>query len=297
MIIPLEATTISRVSKALVRIREQGGVAALGRVLTLVVFAPEDRSEAAIRAANLASGEHPMRVVVVHTNTDRGADARLDAEVRIGGDAAATDVVVLHPVGPLVDDPESLVRGLLLPDAPVVVWWADGPVLAPSSAPLGATAQLRIIDTHGDACGRRDLAELSRRFRPGDVNLAWTRLLRWRGQLAAVLDLPPYEEIDSARVVGAPGAATAIFMAAWLGLYLDVPVDLDENASWRDAEHADLFSVELRRPSGVIRLERLDDATVRLSQPGAPAHTLPLPVPDATALLAEELARMSTDAV
>ena len=77
---------------------------------------------------------------------------------------------------------ESLVTGLLLPDAPVVAWWPDD---APDGAvedPIGRIAQRRITDA---AAGRRPArgAASSRpaSYAPGDTDLAWTRLTCWRG--------------------------------------------------------------------------------------------------------------------
>src|SRR5690606_24025353 len=67
MIIDLPDTTGSKISKALVTIREEGGAVALGRVLTLVIATDLGKEEQAIEAANDASREHPMRVIVVST--------------------------------------------------------------------------------------------------------------------------------------------------------------------------------------------------------------------------------------
>jgi len=62
VIVELPDTTTSQVSKTLVKIREEGGVVALGRVLTLVIATAPGSEEEAIEAANDASREHPMRV-------------------------------------------------------------------------------------------------------------------------------------------------------------------------------------------------------------------------------------------
>ena len=81
-------TTTSKISKKLMSLREQGGVIALGRVLTLVVVTRSGLEEEAIEAANEASREHPCRIIVL---ADAGATApdRLDAQIRVGGDAGA----------------------------------------------------------------------------------------------------------------------------------------------------------------------------------------------------------------
>jgi glucose-6-phosphate dehydrogenase assembly protein OpcA len=99
VIVDLPDTTTSAVSKALVKIREEGGAVALGRVLTLVIVTPLGEEEEAIEAANDASREHPMRVIVLSRKAERPADEapRLDGQIRVGGDAGASEVIVLCP--------------------------------------------------------------------------------------------------------------------------------------------------------------------------------------------------------
>src|SRR5690606_2972108 len=107
---------------------------ALGRVLTLIIAAQNGITEAAINAANDASREHPMRVIVL---TLSAGESRLDAQIRVGGDAGASDVVVLRASGEAGSNLESLVTGLLLPDAPVVAWWPEHAPDDPANSPLG----------------------------------------------------------------------------------------------------------------------------------------------------------------
>ncbi|MEP6562703.1 MAG: glucose-6-phosphate dehydrogenase assembly protein OpcA, partial [Nakamurella sp.] len=122
MIVDLPTTNSSKINKALVDMREKGGSIALGRVLTLVIVTDEADSEDPIAAANAASFEHPCRVIVVARGSKR-ASPRMDAQIRVGGDAGASEVVVLRLYGVLVDHGASVVVPLLLADAPVVVWW------------------------------------------------------------------------------------------------------------------------------------------------------------------------------
>ncbi len=70
MIVDLPDTTTSKISKKIMSLREQGGVIALGRVLTLVVVTRSGLEEEAIEAANEASREHPCRIIVL---ADAGA--------------------------------------------------------------------------------------------------------------------------------------------------------------------------------------------------------------------------------
>ena len=294
MIIELQRTTTSEIARRLVEVREQEGAVALGRVLTLVVITEVPDNEAAIRAANQASSEHPMRVIVVHTNPATEATA-LNAEIRVGRDAGAGDVVVLHASGEAAHDPETLVQGLLLPDAPVVAWWPDHGMLAPSESPLGRIAQVRIVDTHDAVDGAEALSALAESFAPGDTNLVWTRLTHWRAQLAAVLDQPPYESVERAEVVARRGSAGAILMAGWLQERLEVPVEL----VWREADEQaqNIRAVRLHRASGPIELERMSPVAARLRQPGQPEQVIPLTVRDITEALAEELRSLASDEI
>src|SRR3954453_8694937 len=92
MIVDLPNTTTSQISKSLVKIREEGGAVALGRVLTLIISTSLGEEEEAIEAANDASREHPMRVIVVSTSPEHhqeSSEPRVDAQIRVGGDAGA----------------------------------------------------------------------------------------------------------------------------------------------------------------------------------------------------------------
>jgi glucose-6-phosphate dehydrogenase assembly protein OpcA len=298
MIVDLPDTTTSKISKALVKIREEGGVVTLGRVLTLVIATTLGAEEEAIEAANDASREHPMRVIVVSTadQTHPGAgeaQARLDAQIRVGGDAGASDVIVLRAYGDTASDEEGLVTGLLLPDAPVVAWW---PGVAPevvSTSPLGRIATRRITDASAQPDPHEALLHLSRTYVPGDTDFAWTRLTLWRAQLAAVLDQPPFEPVTSVEVAGAPDSPSTVLLAAWLRMALDAPVqhDLTSRANGSSGIHG----VRLTRSSGVIELEREMPNIATLVQPGQPTHDLSLPRRGLRDGLAEELRRLDPE--
>lgn len=291
MIIDLPDTTASQVSKTLVRIRDEAGAVALGRVLTLIIASEIGEEEDVIAAANEASREHPMRIIVVSTDS-AGATARLDAEIRVGGDAGASEVIVLRAHGETATDLRGLVTGLLLPDAPVVSWWPGECPDAICDTPLGRLAQRRITDSAATTDPRSTLARISSGYRPGDTDFAWTRLTLWRAQLAAALDQPPYEPITRVEVAGAPDSPSTALLAAWLGLRLQVPVEIDVadgNPS------SGIHRVVLHRASGEISLQRTRTGIVELHQPGQPVHELSLPRRGLREFLAEELRRLDPD--
>ena len=291
MIVDLPDTTVSKIARSLVSVREEGGAVALGRVLTLVIVTAHGLQEEAIEAANDASREHPMRVIVLIA--DPTGEPKLDAQIRVGGDAGASEVIVLRAHGPAAASQEGLITGLLLPDAPVVAWWPDHPPVSPSTSEVGRVAQRRITDASTPPLAKTRLSQLGATYAPGDTDLAWTRLTRWREQLAAVLDQPPYEPVTAVEVVGAGSSPSTGLMAAWLRLKLDVPV------SWRSAdpdewEHGIQF-VRLTRPSGDILLQRSNDIDATLTQPGQPSHDIVLPRRTLRECLAEELRRLDPD--
>lgn len=296
MITELPDTTTARISKELITIREEGGAVALGRVLTLVIATTFGNEEVAIAAANDASREHPMRVIVLSRSEEStGITNRLDAEIRVGGDAGASEVIVLRAYGDVAVDEQSLVTALLLPDAPVVVWWPNDAPERVSASALGKIAQSRITDAAGTTDAIASLERLSKNYAPGDVDFAWTRLTTWRTQLASILDQPPYEAITSARVEATHQSSSATLLAAWLRLQLGVPVICDLVTT--GAEDGSIKSVTLSRASGDIVLKRVNEKVARLDMPGQPRHDVTIPRRSLRDCLAEELRRLDPDVV
>jgi glucose-6-phosphate dehydrogenase assembly protein OpcA len=295
VIVDLPDTTTSAVSKSLVKIREENGVVALGRVLTLVIATPLGEEEEAIEAANDASREHPMRVIVLSKRPGAGpAEAsRLDAEIRVGGDAGASEVIVLRAHGEAGADEEGLVTSLLLPDAPVVVWWPRNHPVSPRNSPLGRIAQRRITDAAAAEDPVESLLSLGRHYSPGDTDFAWTRLTLWRAQLAAVLDQPPYERVTGVEVSGSSDSPSTELLAAWLQQQLDVKVTLDITDPVDGM--SGIHGVRLERATGRIVLERLIPNVATLSQPDQPNHDISLPRRSLRDCLAEELRRLDPD--
>lgn len=296
MIVDLPNTTTSAISKTLVKIREEGGAVALGRVLTLVISTVLGEEEEAIEAANDASREHPMRVIVLSIGPDdkrTHKDDRLDAQIRVGGDAGASEVIVVRAYGDVASDQEGLVTGLLLPDAPVVVWWPGAAPEVASESALGHIAQRRITDAASSSNPLAALHRLEATYQPGDTDFAWTRLTLWRAQLAAVLDQPPYEPVTSVEVHGAADSPSTALLAAWLKLQLKVDVILEVSSKAHGS--SGIQGVVLHRESGSIHLERQLPNIATLVQPNQPTHDISLPRRSLRDCLAEELRRLDPD--
>jgi glucose-6-phosphate dehydrogenase assembly protein OpcA len=291
VIIDLPSTTSAQINARLVELRKQAGAMTLGRVLTLVTVTDDGQhAEEAIEAAVHASREHPCRVIVVARGFASAA-ARFDAQVRVGGDAGASEVLVLRLYGALVDHGASCVGPLLLPDAPIVAWWPHEAPERPAADPIGCMASRRITDA---AAGQQPTSALARRratYTAGDSDLAWTRLTNWRALLAATLDLPPYEQAGSASVTGAADSPSTDLLAGWLAAGLGVPVQR------KTGQAAGVETVAIERRSGPVTMSRTDGKTAWLHQPGQPERTTALRRRAVAECLAEELHRLDPDEI
>ena len=293
MIKDLPNTTISKVSKELVQIREEGGAVALGRVLTLLIETDITNLEEAILAANEASRAHPCRIIVLAKESKVTKTSKLDAEIRVGGDAGASEVIVLKSYGEVSSDPESLVTGLLLPDAPVVAWWPGVAPEKPSTSAIGRIAQRRITDAAAQKDPHAWLSNLAKNYAPGDSDFAWTRLTLWRAQLAAILDQPPYDPVIGVVVTGAVDSPSTDLLAAWLELKLKVEVQLVRTV--RGHAVAGIKGVRLIRKSGDVEIIRNVPDVATLIQPSQPTRDISLPRRSLRDCLIEDLRRLDSD--
>jgi glucose-6-phosphate dehydrogenase assembly protein OpcA len=291
VIVDLPDTTTSQVSKEIMTMREVEGVVALGRVLTLVVITRSGHEEDAIEAANAASREHPCRIIVLASG-DPEDETILNSQIRVGGDAGASEVVVLRGSGSLAVESESLVSALLLPDAPIVAWWPHGVPESAAESSIGRIAHRRITDSANEPDPRAALEHISRTYVAGDTDLAWTRLTNWRIQLAAVMDQVPAGPVNRMLVEGATDSPSTLLLAAWLTLGIDAPVQILD-----DPAGTGIRRVLLQRDGGDVELVRPNLTVATLSQPGQPNQRISLPRRTLQACLAEELRRLDPDEV
>ncbi|MFE6281979.1 glucose-6-phosphate dehydrogenase assembly protein OpcA [Streptomyces sp. NPDC057877] len=292
MKIDLTDTTASKINKALVQGRRALGTPAVGMVLTMVIVTDEENAYDSIKAAEEASHEHPSRTLVVikrHARTPRERHrSRLDAEVRVGSEAGTGETVVLRTYGEVSDHADSVVLPLLLPDAPVVVWWPVDAPDNPSKDPLGALAQRRITDMYAVEHPLAALETRVKSYAPGDTDLAWTRLTPWRSMLAAALDQARLT-VTSAAVESEADNPSAELLARWLQARLGVTVDRVETAG------PVVTGVRLGTEKGEIVIDRPEGPLATLALPDQPSRTLALKVRPTSELIAEELRRLDAD--
>uniref|UniRef100_UPI002F35E8E5 glucose-6-phosphate dehydrogenase assembly protein OpcA n=1 Tax=Rhodococcus sp. H36-A4 TaxID=3004353 RepID=UPI002F35E8E5 len=288
MIVDMPATTTRAVGKKLIELRESGGAVTIGRVLTLIVASRDsEQAEPAIEAANEASREHPCRVIVL-IRGDRSVESGLDAQIRVGGDAGASEVVVLRLHGELAEHEHSVVIPFLLPDTPIVVWWPNEAPKIPAQDPLGKLAIRRITDATKSSDPTSTIKSRLDSYTQGDSDLSWSRVTYWRGLLATALDQAPYEKVLDVTVSGLAEEPALDILAGWLAVKLEVPVHR------RTGE----LKVELKRENSAISIVRPQTGkTATLSRTGQPDAEVALARRETRECLAEELRRLDTDEI
>ncbi|UGY90720.1 glucose-6-phosphate dehydrogenase assembly protein OpcA [Streptomyces gobiensis] len=292
MNIDLTDTTSGQINAALVKARRAAGFPAVGMVLTLVIVTDEGNHYDALRAASDASKEHPSRTLVVIRRPGRSprdrAQARLDAEVRLGGETGTGETVLLRLHGELAAHAYSVVLPLLLPDAPVVVWWPEDAPRNPSRDLLGTLAQRRITDAAATEDPVAALGLRAENYAPGDTDLAWTRVTPWRSVLASALD-QRHSRINSAVVEGEEYNPSTELLALWLADRLRVPVERVVSRG------PGITAVRLVTDEGEICLDRPHGQLAELAVPGQPDRHVALHRRSTAELIAEELRRLDPD--
>lgn len=289
MIVDLPDTSTDLINKKIIGLREEGGAVTMGRVLTLVI-APDTEAvlEDSIEAANAASHEHPCRIIVVIPGDRLSTEARLDAQIRVGGDAGAGEVVVLRLSGPLANHASSVVLPFLLPDTPVVAWWPDIAPPVPAQDPLGKLAIRRITDATNGTDPLEAIKSRAQGYTAGDTDLAWSRITYWRALLTAAIDQSPYEPIESAVVSGLQNEPALDVLAGWLASRIDGPVRREVGE----------LKVELVRATETITLSRPQEGrTATLTRTARPDALVPLARRETRECLAEDLRRLDSDEI
>ncbi|OBH18881.1 glucose-6-phosphate dehydrogenase assembly protein OpcA [Mycolicibacter terrae] len=292
MIIDLPDTSTNAINKKLDELREQVGAATTGRVLSLIIALGSTENDLlldeSIAAANMASQEHPSRVIVVMTDDTEARHARLDAQLRMFGDAGAGEVVVLRLSGPLAGHADAVVVPFLLPDIPVVAWWPEIAPAAPAEDPLGALAVRRITDATNSPDPLAAIKGRRSGYTAGDTDLSWSRITYWRALLASAMDQPPYEPIRSALVSGLPTEPALDILAGWLASRIDGPV----------RRAVGELKIELVRDSETVVLSRPQTGVIAtLSRTATPDALVPLPRRVTAECLAEDLRRLDPDPI
>jgi glucose-6-phosphate dehydrogenase assembly protein OpcA len=287
--IRLEDTSGSAVVAAIAAERHRQGSPTTGMVLTMLILSDEEMQSDATSAAVTAAREHPMRIVTLIPRPGRAAPT-LDAEIAVGGDDGPGEVAVLRLRGELSHHANSVAVPLLLPDTPVVAFWPSNAPDIPADDPIGKHAQRRITDSATCEDPLAGLAERARGYRPGDTDLAWSRLTPWRSIIASAFDRP-VKDVQRARIVAETGNPSAALLRVWLmqRLTIQVSIDWDSNPG--------ISSVAFDTAHGELSITRTDRINAILKRPDSPDASIYLPRRDLATLLSEELKRLDPDDV
>ena len=283
----LTDTTSAKISSALLKARRNAGSPSMGMVLTLIIVADEKDYEAALESGTSAGREHPARILLVVTSGGRRPS--LDAEVRLG-EGTPGEVVVIRMRGAVATHPASVIRPLLLPDSPVVIWWPGACPSSTANDELARLAVRRLTDAAAVRRPRTALLDRARSYQPGDTDLAWTRLTRWRGLLAAALDQYP-AKVQSVTVEGERGNPSSDLLAAWLESRLKAPVKI------MNSEGPGITAVRMTTNTGDIAITRPDGLLASYTVPAQPERLVALKRREITDLISEELRRLDDDPV
>ncbi|MBK8463347.1 MAG: glucose-6-phosphate dehydrogenase assembly protein OpcA [Nigerium sp.] len=286
MITTLKGTTARDIQNAIMRARQNVGVAS-GLVFTLLVVAPASDYDEVFDACVEAGREHPSRIILATDGSAR--TTRLDAELHVG-DEVPGEIVALRFHGELRDHKASTLLALLLPDSPVIAWWPREAPEPVASDPVGALATRRITDGMGCADPLTRLLERAQGLAPGDTDLTWTRLTPWRAMLASALDIHQLP-VTAASVHAADDNAAGLLLASWLGSRLGIEASFTGNAG------PGITKVTLTTAEGDISLTRTDGRMATLAAPGAPTRAVALRRREMSALITEELRRLDSDQV
>ncbi|AQP44124.1 glucose-6-phosphate dehydrogenase assembly protein OpcA [Tessaracoccus flavus] len=284
MILDLSDTSSREIASALIKARRTVGSAS-GLVLTLLIVTNDFHFDEVLEAAKASATAHPSRVIVV-TYVD-AEEPRLDAKIEVG-EGLPGDLVVLRLHGELQHHGDAICLPLLLPDSPTIVWWPNHAPDNLADDPIGSLADRRITDAAGESDPREALTRRAGNHAPGDTDLTWTRLTRWRALLAAALD-QSQATVTGGMVRSAPDNAPATLLAAWLEDRLGVEIRRV------DGEQPGVNEVILDTPDGPITINRIHDGTALYQVPGQPQRTVALRRRPLTDLLTEELQRMDAD--
>ena len=290
--IRLEDTSGGAVAAAIAAERHRMGSAATGMVLSLLILTDEEYQADATAAAVAAARQHPMRIVTIIPRPGRH-EARLDAEIAVGGDDGPGEVAVLRLRGQLADHANSVAIPLLLTDTPVVAYWPEGGPAVPEDDPIGRHAQRRITDAATAEDVGRELAVRRDGYRPGDTDLSWTRLTPWRSVLAVGARPADRRRVSAAVVSAEEANPSAVLLATWLRR---LPRTCPSSRSRPRAPASPRCGSP--RPRGDIQRQPHGRRRPRSSsRPGAPDSRVALPRRELAELLAEELRRLDPDEV
>ena len=204
-------------------------------VLNLIVYAPGDASgnDVSQLLADV-SEEHPSRMIIVLPRPD-AKDPLLNSWVTAlchmssGRKQVCCEQIVLRAEGDRLSQTPSLLRALLIPELPAVLWWRDQiPFEDELFQDLLNTADRVIIDSARLANPQQQLIPLAKLIaddRTAFSDLNWARLNSWRLLTARLYDVPDYRpylaRVNRIEIVGfdparSSASTQALLLVGWI---------------------------------------------------------------------------------
>lgn len=246
--------------------------------------------------------EHPSRLILLRVGAaELGAHVTAQCWMPFGRrQQICAEQVEIDIPADRVAEVLPVLRGLLAPDLPVVLWARDQRLLDASFSGIAELAQKLIVDSTGCEDPLALLArlrELSRDRLVADLN--WTRVTRWREAVARLFDNPccasAASQIRHAEITHTSAAphVRSLYLARWLRAALGSETKVTYRRSPEPAPW-ELQRVELLGAENEISITRRDLSTVewRWSGTTACAH---FPVLQEYELLREELGILTRD--
>jgi glucose-6-phosphate dehydrogenase assembly protein OpcA len=209
----------------------EGEQATIPRARTLTLVAHAADPEAGTRLADVAartSQRHPTRTIILVTDPSAreptAAVTAICAVRRRDQKTVCCEQVLIHGAAETQERFPSLVRQLVLPDMPVVLYWPGPPPQDELFHELREIADRIIVDTSApDGPGALLAAAALARVKASHSalsDLTWGRITLWRSLTAHFFD-PPHDaaldRITKVRVAHAPSSrAQALLYVGWL---------------------------------------------------------------------------------
>lgn len=172
-------------------------------VLNLIVYTPGEHSAEEVNEIMAeVTTQHPSRIFVIlpkHDVPKPAVNAWVTAQCHLspgGRKQVCCEQIMVAAEGEGVGQLPSIVRSLLVPDLPVVLWWRDVPsFVGRVFEELVNTSDRVIFDSRGMPDPEKGLADIAAFIRQRGQwaafnDLSWSRLTPWRNSVAGLFDVP-----------------------------------------------------------------------------------------------------------
>ena len=222
--------------------------------------------------------DHPSRAIVVriHPSGARSLEAKVTAQCWMPfgrRQQICCEQIEIDSTAAALGDLPPVIRGLTVPDLPLVVWCRNFDLLwSCDLEPLVAQADKLVVNSAGCVTSRRffDWLRSHQSSRGVAADLSWTHLTCWRELIAQVFENPSRRQmlptIESATVghAGERPPVQAVYLNGWLRSALPPDCRMRFSASPNAKPDGEVTAVELKAPSLLVSIRRTGGEAVEL---------------------------------